>query len=112
MSTKRNKVILAHLAADPRPAHVDPMETFAEVPRVLPTFSTRFGLRMSYVDSAGKQRCLTLEIADLTRIMHSAATALEIVTREQTTVDKIDAAVDAIMNSGASRGRFTDDPGP
>lgn len=83
-----------------RPAIIDPMEAFAEVPRVLPTFSTRFGLRMSYVDSAGRQRCLTLKVADLTRIMHSAATALEIVTREQTTIEKIDAAVDAIMASG------------
>jgi hypothetical protein len=78
---------------------IDPMETFAETPRMLPTFSTRHGLRMVYVDSAGKQKCLNLNVADLTRIMHSAATALEIVTREQTTVDKIDAAVDAIMNS-------------
>jgi hypothetical protein len=79
--------------------HVDPMETFAETPRMLPTFSTRHGLRMVYVDSAGKQKCLNLKIADLTRIMHSAATALEIVTREQTVVEKIDAAVDAIMAS-------------
>lgn len=101
MNTKRNRAILAHLEAEPRPAMIDPMETFAEVPRMLPTFSTRHGLRMVYVDSRGKQKCLTLKVADLTRIMHSAATALEIVTREQTTVEKIDAITDEIMASKA-----------
>jgi hypothetical protein len=76
---------------------VDPMEAFAEVPRMLPTFSTKHGLRMSYVDSKGKQRCLTLKVADLTRIMHSAAVALEIVTREQTIPEQIDALAERIM---------------
>lgn len=78
---------------------VDPMEAFAETPRMLPTFSTKHGLRMSYVDSKGKQICLDLKLADLTRIMHSAAMALEIATREQSIPDRIDATADAIMNT-------------
>jgi hypothetical protein len=66
------------------PVEIDPMEPFAEVPRMLPSFPTRNGLRMTYVDSAGKQRCLILNVADLTRIIHSAAIALEAMTREKT----------------------------
>jgi hypothetical protein len=78
---------------------IDPMESFAEVPRMLPTFSTRNGLRMVYVDSAGKQRCLNLKLGDLTRIMHSAAVALEIATREQSIPDQIDALTDRILSA-------------
>jgi hypothetical protein len=78
---------------------IDPMESFAEVPRMLPTFSTKNGLRMVYVDSAGKQRCLNLKVADLTRIMHSAAVALEIATREQSIPDQIDALTDRILSA-------------
>jgi hypothetical protein len=77
--------------------HIDPMATFAEVPRMLPTFSTRNRLRMIYVDSHGRQKALDLKVADLTRIMHSAAVALESLTREQTMVEKIDALADEIM---------------
>jgi len=62
---------------------IDHMEPFAEVPRMLPSFPTRNGLRMTYVDSAGKQKCLILNVADLTRIIHSAAIALEAITREK-----------------------------
>jgi hypothetical protein len=81
--------------------HIDPMATFAEIPRMLPTFSTRAGrLRMIYVDAAGKQKALDINTADLTRIMHSAAVALESLTREKTMVEKIDALADEIMRAG------------
>jgi hypothetical protein len=79
------------------PVEIDPMEPFAEVPRMLPSFPTRNGLRMTYVDSAGKQKCLIINVADLTRIIHSAAIALEAMTRERTMVEKIDALADEIM---------------
>jgi hypothetical protein len=62
--------------------HIDPMATFAETPRMLPTFSTRNRLRMIYVDSHGRQKALDLELADLTRILHSGAMALEAMTRD------------------------------
>jgi hypothetical protein len=63
--------------------HIDPMATFAETPRMLPSFSTRAGrLRMIYVDAAGKQKALDINTADLTRILHSGAMALEAMTRD------------------------------
>ena len=82
------------------PVEIDPMEPFAEVPRMLPSFSTRAGrLRMIYVDAAGKQRALNLNTADLTRIIHSAAIALEALTREKTMVEKIDDITNDLMGS-------------
>lgn len=63
-------------------SHIDPMEPFAEKPRTIPTFSTRNGLRMIYVDSSGKQKALDINVADLTSIINSGALALERMTRE------------------------------
>ena len=92
-------------------SRIDPMEPFAEVPRMLPSFPTRNGLRMTYVDAAGKQKCLIINVADLTRIIHSAAVALETITREQAMVETIDALADEIMGASTKKPFSSADPG-
>lgn len=78
---------------------VDPFAGIVERPKMLPSFSTRHGLRMTYMDAGGKHHCLALSVADLTRIINSGAAALEVATRERSIADRINEVVDDIMQA-------------
>lgn len=77
---------------------IDPFAGIVETPRMLPSFSTRHGLRMTYMDAAGRHHCLSLSVADLARVINSAAMALEIATRERTIPDQMNDIVDRLMS--------------
>jgi hypothetical protein len=79
---------------------IDPFAGIVETPRMLPAFSTRHGLRMTYIDAAGRHHCLALSVADLTRVINSAAQALEIATRERTIPEQMNEIVDKLMATG------------
>jgi hypothetical protein len=78
---------------------IDPFVGIVETPKMLPAFSTRHGLRMTYMDAAGRHHCLALSVADLARVLNSGAAALEVSTRERTIPEQMNDIVDRIMQA-------------